>query len=316
MESSLKRDRAEGALATGLSFVLWGLLPVYWKALAGAGAVEIIAHRIVWSLAFTAILVSALGLWGSIIRVVRSPRQAARLALSSALLSSNWLIYVWGVNTGRILETSLGYFVTPLVNVALGVVFLRERLRAAQVAALALAAAGVLNQIVAQGQPPWIALGLAATFAFYGLLRKTAVLDSLPGLAAETAVLTVPAGIYMAALAARGAGALGHADWPTHLLLAGTGVVTAVPLLLFAFGARRIRLTTVGILQYLSPTGTFLLETLVYHEPFDRTRAVTFSLIWIALAIYAAEGIRRARRETAEAGPRPAASDRLDPPDR
>jgi chloramphenicol-sensitive protein RarD len=301
MESSSKGSRAEGAMATGLSFVLWGLLPLYWKALAGAGAVEIIAHRIVWSLAFTAILVSARGLWGSIVRVAASPRQVARLVLSAALLSANWLIYVWGVNSGRILETSLGYFVTPLVNVALGVVFLRERLRAAQVAALALAAAGVLNQIVAQGQFPWIALGLAATFAFYGLMRKTAVLDSLPGLAAETAMLTIPAGYYLAVLAGSGAGALGHASWTTHLLLAGTGVVTAVPLLLFAFGARRIRMTTVGILQYLSPTGTFLLGTLVYHETFDRTRAVTFCLIWIALAIYAAEGVRFSRREAAGA---------------
>jgi len=299
METKDTRSRAEGTLATGFAFVLWGMLTVYWKALAEAGAVEIIAHRILWSLVFTAALASVRRLWGTIFRAVRSPAQVGRLALSAALLSSNWLLYVWGINTDRILETSLGYFITPLMNVALGVVILRERLRPAQVAALSLAAAGVLNQIVSQGQFPWIALGLAVTFASYGLMRKTAALDSLPGLAAETAVLTVPAGIYVAVLAAGGGGALGHAGALTHVLLAGTGVITAVPLLLFAFGARRIRLTTVGILQYLAPTGTFLLGYLAYHEPFGRTRAITFGLIWIAVVVYATDGILFARREAA-----------------
>jgi chloramphenicol-sensitive protein RarD len=301
MDSTDRQARAGGALATGLSFVLWGLLPVYWKALEEVGALEIIAHRIVWSLGLTALLVSVRGLWGEIFRSLGSRRQAGRLLLSAALLSANWFIYVWGVNHGQILETSLGYFVTPLVNAALGVIFLRERLRAAQVAAFALAGAGVANLIVMQGRFPWIALALAGTFAFYGLMRKTAVLESLPGLAAETALLTVPAGIYMAFLAAGGKGALGHADWRTHLLLIGTGVVTAIPLLLFAHGARRIRLTTVGILQYLSPTGTFLLGVLAFHEEFSRARAFTFAMIWIALAIYAAETIHRARREASEA---------------
>jgi len=295
---SSRSARAEGALATGASFVLWGLLPVYWKALKEAGALEIIAHRIVWSLAFTAVLVSARGLWGEIIRALRSWRQAIRLAASATLLSANWLVYVWGVNHDRILETSLGYFITPLMNVALGVIFLRERLRTTQMVALALAAAGVGNLILAQ-RLPWVALGSASTFAFYGLLRKTAVLDSLPGLAAETAMLTVPACVYLAALAIGGAGALGHTGPWTHLLLVGTGVVTAVPLLLFAFGARRVRMTTVGIFQYLSPTGTFFLAVLVYHETFDRVQAVTFGLTWAAVALYAVDGIRQARRERA-----------------
>jgi chloramphenicol-sensitive protein RarD len=304
----MNRDRpagsagTEGVLAATGAFVLWGLLPVYWKALAAFGPVEIIAHRIVWSLALTAALVSMRGSWSGIGRVLRSRRDAPRLAASAALLSANWLLYVWGVNTGRVLETSLGYYVTPLANVALGTLFLGERLRRLQVAALLLAAAGVLNQIAAHGRFPWIALGLAGTFSLYGLLRKTATLDSLPGLAAETALLTVPAAAYLAALAAGGGGAVGHAGLAGHLLLAGTGVVTAVPLLLFAHGARRVRLTTVGILQYLAPTGTFLLGVLLYREPFDRTRLVTFVLIWAAVAIYAADALARARRGNRRVG--------------
>ena len=288
---------AAGAIATAMAFILWGALPVYWKALETVNAVEIIAHRVVWSLAFTGVLVTGRRLWGQVFRAVRTWRAAATLALSASLLSLNWLIYVWGVNNHQILETSLGYFITPLVNVALGVIFLRERLRPAQIAAFLLAGGGVVWEIAVRGQLPWIALALAVTFAFYGLMRKTAALESLPGLAAETAMLTVPAGVFIAALFFTGGGAVGHADWQTHLLLVGTGVVTAVPLLLFAYGARRIRMTTVGVLQYLSPTGTFLLGFLHYHEPFDRQRLVTFVLVWIAVAIYAGEGILRARRE-------------------
>ena len=291
------RGHAAGAIATAMSFILWGALPVYWKALESVDAVEIIAHRVVWSLAFTAVLVSGRRLWGQVLRAVRSWRAAGMLALSATLLSLNWLTYVWGVNSGRILETSLGYFITPLVNVALGVIFLRERLRPAQIAAFLLAGGGVVWEIVVRGQLPWVAAALAVTFAFYGLMRKTAALESLPGLAAETAMLTVPAGIFIAALFFSGGGAVGHSDWRTHLLLVGTGVVTAVPLLLFAYGARRIRMITVGVLQYLSPAGTFLLGVLKYEEKFDRQRMVTFVLVWIAVAIYVAEGIVRARRE-------------------
>lgn len=301
---SSSRSHAAGTLCTGLAFVLWGALPVYWKALQQVDSLEIIAHRIVWSLAFTAALVTFLGLWRGVARALRSRRSAGLLVLSSTLLTLNWLTYVWGVNHGQIVETSLGYFITPLVNVALGVIFLRERLRPAQVAAFLLAGGGVIYLIVRQGRFPWIAFALAGSFAFYGLLRKTAALESLPGLTAETAMLTVPAGVFLAALAWNGGGGLGHADAWTHVLLVGTGLVTAVPLLLFAHGARRIRLSTVGILQYLSPTGTFLLGVLVYHEAFDPARVVAFVLIWVALAIYAAESVLRPapRSDIASAG--------------
>ncbi len=286
--------RAEGGLATAGAFVLWGLFPIYWKALVAVDPVEIIAHRIVWSLAFTALLLVARRRWREIGPALRSWRAVARLATSAALLSVNWLIYVYGVNSGRILETSLGYFITPLANVVLGMVFLRERLRPAQAAALVLATAAVVNQVLASGGVPWIGLSLAVTFGFYGLLRKTATLDSLPGLAAETLLLTVPAGAYLAATVAGGTAALGRAGALDHALLLGTGVVTAVPLLLFGFGARRIRLTTVGLLQYLAPSGAFLLGVFAYGEPFDRTRVVTFALIWTALAVFAADGLLRA----------------------
>ena len=287
------RAHGAGTLCTGLAFALWGALPVYWKALQQVDSLEIIAHRILWSLAVTAALVTFLGLWRGVAGALRSRRSAGLLLLSSTLLTLNWLTYVWGVNNNQIVETSLGYFITPLVNVALGVIFLRERLRPAQIAAFLLAGGGVIYLIVRQGRFPWIAFALAGTFAFYGLLRKTAALESLPGLTAETAMLTVPAGVFLAALAWRGGGGLGHADTWTHVLLVGTGLVTAVPLLLFAYGARRIRLSTVGILQYLSPTGTFLLGVLVYHEAFDPARVVAFVLIWVALAIYATESLLR-----------------------
>ena len=222
----------------------------------------------------------------------------AILLVSSVLLVSNWFTYVWGINHERILETSLGYFITPLVTVILGWAVLRERLRPAQVVAFVLAAAGVAN-LAAAGRVerfPWVALTLAGTFSLYALIRKTSRLESLPGLTAETAVLSVPAAALLAVLAARGGGALGRADWQTHLLLAGVGVVTAAPLLLFAYGARRIRLTAVGFLQYLAPTGTFCLGLFVYREPFGRAQAITFGLIWTGLAVYTADSLWRAAR--------------------
>lgn len=293
---SAKAARAAGAAAIALAFALWGVLPVYWKALLNVGPVEIIAHRVTWSLGFTALLVTYRRSWGEVFGAMRTWRGAVLLATSASLLSANWLGFIWGVQQGWIVEASLGYFMNPLANVALGVIFLGERLRPAQVAAFALVILGVAYLVVVKGAFPWLAIYLAVSFGFYGLMRKTAAVSSLPGLTAETAMLALPAVIYLGVLGWTGGGAVGHADLKTHLLLVGTGLVTATPLLLFARGARRIRLSTAGILQFITPTGMFLLGVLAYGEPLDRARLVAFILIWIALAIYAVEGVLWSRR--------------------
>jgi chloramphenicol-sensitive protein RarD len=275
-----------GTLAALAAFSMWGVLVVYWKALQHVNAYEILAHRIVWSLLFTAVLLTLCRGWRDVARLLKSPRDAGLLALSSLLVSSNWLTYIWSVTHDHIVEASLGYYITPLVNVALGTIFLRERLRPAQVAAFVLAGIGVANLLIAQGTVPWISLLLAITFGFYALVRKVATLESLPGLVAETTVLTLPAGGYLLYLAANGGGAACRVSWQTDLLLFGAGIVTATPLLLFAYGARRISMAAVGIIQYLSPTCALLLAVLVYGEPFDQARKTTFAFIWVALALY------------------------------
>jgi len=288
-----------GTLASLGAFALWGVLVVYWKALQHVSAYEILAHRIVWSLVFTAGLLTLYRGWSSVTRLLQSPRAAALLAVSSLLVGSNWLTYIWSVTHDRIVEASLGYYITPLVNVALGAIFLRERLRAVQVAAFVLAGAGVANLLIVQGSVPWIAVVLSVTFGFYCLIRKVATLESLPGLVAETAVLTLPAGGFLVYLAANGGGAAGHCNWQTDALLLGAGLVTATPLLLFVYGARRISMAAMGIIQYSSPTGALLLAVLVYGEPFDQARKTTFAFIWAALAVYSVHAVMVSRRSQA-----------------
>jgi len=284
-------------VATAASFLAWGVLPVYWKALQSVGAFEIVSHRIVWSLAFSAALVSSQRGWKALRAAASGIRAIRVFFLSAALLALNWFTYIWAVNHNNVLETSLGYYICPLVNVALGRVFLKERLRAWQKAAIALASLGVLNQIVWIGSVPLSAIVLAVTFALYGLIRKTAPLGSLDGLVVESALLSAPALACIVCWAAQGRGALGHADLATHLLLAGTGIVTSLPLLWFAYGARRTPLTTVGFLQYLSPTCGFLLGVFAYGEPFDLSRVVTFCLVWAGLIVYSAEGVWRLKQD-------------------
>jgi len=281
-----------GVAVTTLAFLMWGLLPIYWKFLQGVDALDITAHRVIWSLAFTGVLLGIGGRWGEVARAMATKRAAARLMLGAALLGTNWLIYVWAINEDHILDTSLGYFIAPLVSVVLGCLLLKERLRKWQAVSLALAAAAVTVRVIAHGQLPWVALALAGTFGLYGLHRKTSRLESLPGLAAETVLLTLPALAFLAYLFADGRGVVGHCEWPIYLLLVGGGVATSLPLLLFAYGARKIRLSTVGFLQYLAPSCTFLLGVFVYREPFDALHLGTFALIWAALAIYSADSLR------------------------
>jgi len=287
-----------GVAVTTLAFLLWGLLPIYWKLLQGVDALDITAHRVIWSLAFTGVLLGVGGHWREVARAMATKRAVARLLLGAALLGTNWLIYVWAINQDRILDTSLGYFINPLVSVLLGCLLLKERLRRWQAVSLALAAAAVMVRVIAHGQLPWVALALAGTFGLYGLHRKTSHMESLPGLAAETVLLTLPALGFLAYLFADDRGVVGHCEWPVYLLLVGAGVVTALPLLLFAYGARRIRLSTVGFLQYLAPSCTFLLGVFVYREPFDALHLGTFALIWAALAIYSIDSLRHRPRAT------------------
>jgi chloramphenicol-sensitive protein RarD len=279
------------------AYTLWGLLPIYWKALKSVPPIEILANRMVWSMVFVALLLVIRQHWRWLRPALRNPRTVLTYVATATLLSINWFTYIWAVNAGFIVETSLGYFINPLLNVVLGVFFLKERLRLGQFLALSLAAGGVAYLTFSYGAFPWIALTLAVTFGFYGLIRKTGPLQSTEGLALETATMFLPALVYLFYLNLGGNGAIGHADTRTLLLLAGTGVVTGVPLLLFGAAAKHITMTNLGLLQYIAPTLQFLLGVLVYKEPFVRDQMIGFGFIWMALIVYTVEGVRYARRK-------------------
>ncbi|BDT69974.1 protein RarD [Comamonadaceae bacterium OS-1] len=284
-----------GIVYAALAYAAWGLFPLYFHQLAGIPALEVVVHRTVWSLVFVLGVLLVRRHWGWM-RALQ-PRVLGSFALSALLLSGNWLTYVWAVQNQHVVDASLGYFILPLVNVALGFVFLRERPRPGQWLAVAVAAAGVLWLTLQTGRLPWIALVLATTFGFYGLLRKVASMGALEGLALET-MLLAPLGLgALAWWSAQGQGVLvqGDASAMAWLLLAGP--LTAIPLLLFAAGARRIPLTTLGILQYISPTLQFALGVWIFHEPFQMARLAGFVLIWAALGVYSVEGWMAAGRK-------------------
>ena len=270
------------------AYSIWGLFPLYWKLIDRVPAQQTIAHRIVWSFAALALVSAAR--FGTL-RV--GARTLGLYAIAAVLISANWFLYVYGVNNGFILETSLGYFITPLVNVLLGVVFFRERLRLLQWCAVSLAAAGVLYLTLAYGSLPWIAMGLAVSFGSYGLVKKKAPLDSVRGLTLETAIVVLPAAAYLLFVNARGDGAFLHSGTQSDLLLIGGGPVTVVPLLLFASAVRRVPLTIIGLLQYISPTIQFFLGVFLYHEPFAGTRLIGFVIVWIAIAVFTIDSLRR-----------------------
>lgn len=282
---------ARGALAAAACYLMWGLVPLYWTRLSAIGPVELIAHRHVGSLVVVAALVLSQGKFGEIRTALGTWRIAAVHLLSGTLLTVNWLVYVWGVNSGHVIETSLGYFLVPLANVAAGRFVLHEHLRRLQWIAIGFAAAGVAAMIAQVQRVPWIGLVLAASFSAYGLLRKQSPLGSLTGLTVETLLLAPLAVGFLLWQHHLGKGALGHVGTVQHLLLLSAGLVTAVPLLLFAYGARRIRLSTLGLLQYLGPTTQFTLGLLVFRETFSRDRAFGFLLIWIGLVLYTADNV-------------------------
>ena len=282
----------------GLSaYVLWGMFPLFFKQLQAASAIEVVLHRMVWSLVFVLIVLTVLRRWNWLGDVRRSPALLGKFAVSALLLAGNWLSYVWAVKNGHVLDASLGYFILPLINVALGFIFLHERPRKAQWAAFALAATGVLWMAVQSGHVPWLALLIAMTFGFYGLMRKTATLGALEGMSLETMLLAPLAVVALLWAGPSGPGS----QWPAHdahtwLFFLLSGPVTAIPLLLFAAGARRVPLSTMGFLQYITPSILALMGVFLYGETFAGPRAVGFVFIWVALALYTAEGLWAGRR--------------------
>ena len=288
-----------GMLYAALAFLAWGLFPLYFKALRSIPAQEILAHRMVWSLVFLAVVLLWRRQWSWLAAVARQPKVLAGFAASALLLSTNWGIYIWAVNHDRVVDASLGYFINPLVNVVLGSLLLKERMRPVQWTAVALAAAGVAWLTVDAGHPPWIALAIGTTFGIYGLLRKTASLGALEGLSLETMLLFPFAAGYLLWLAQAGQNGFLAAAPLSQALLALSGPVTAIPLLMFAAAARRLPLSLLGLMQYVVPTMQLLLGVWLYHEPFGPGRLVGFALIWGGLALYSAEGAARSWRRRA-----------------
>jgi chloramphenicol-sensitive protein RarD len=279
-------DTTKGTITTISAFFLWGIFPIYWKALYHVPSTEILAHRVIWSLAFMLFLFSIQGRWKEIKSIIFISRDIPRFLFTSVLLAVNWLTYIWAVNTNQIVEASLGYFINPLVNVCLGMIFLRERLYRWQILSVMLAFIGVLFLTMQYGRVPWIAFTLAFSFGTYGLLRKTAKAGSMVGLLFETAILTPIALAYTITLGIQGSGAFFSIGLQTDVLLTGAGLVTAIPLLLFAHGARRIQYSTVGFLQYIAPTGQLLVGVFFYKELFTSTHAISFGFVWMAIIIY------------------------------
>jgi chloramphenicol-sensitive protein RarD len=292
------RGAGDGLSALIAAFFIWGLLPLYLRPLHGVAPSVIMAHRLVWCCVAVLAWLRMRGALGGVWAALAVPATRLRLMATAVLISVNWLLFVWAIGTGRVVESSLGYFINPLVNVLLGVIVLRERLNRLQWTAVAIAAVGVVYLTWLAGAPPWIALILAFSFGSYGLIRKTVAVDAMTGLAAETLIIA-PLGIaYLVWRASSGQGAFDHAS-PLHvaMLILG-GPITAIPLWLFAYGARRVRYATVGLVQYIGPTLQLTFGVFVFQEPFPPTTALGYSLIWCALALYAADGLLRTRQPT------------------
>lgn len=272
------------------AYVSWGLFPLYFKHLQHVPALQIVSHRILWSFVILAGIVLHSTGWKTFRAKALTYRVLRVYALAALLIGINWLVYVWAVNAGRVVETSLGYFITPLLSVFLGVLFLHERLRPSQWVAVGFAALGVIYLAVSHGALPWVALTLGLSFGIYGLVKKTAPLGSVLGLTLETGILLLPAVFYLLYTESTGEAAFLHAHLSSDLLLIGSGVITMIPLLLFASATQRIPLSLLGVLQYIAPTLQFLLGVLVYGEPFTHAQLVGFSIVWVALVIFTVEG--------------------------
>ena len=286
-------NNANGILAAACAFAFWGILPAYWKALEGIPAYEILCHRMTWSLVLTLGLVQLTGGMKVFRKALSVKKNLVTYSVTGILLAINWLLYIWAVNAGYIVEASLGYFINPLINVFFGMVFFKEKMRPIQWLALLLAFLGVLYLTLYYGRFPWISLVLAFSFATYGLLHKKSDLGSLDALCLETGILFLPAAAVLVYLGGAGGGAFGRVELSQSLLLVGAGLVTTVPLLLFGYAAKRIPLSSLGLLQYLAPTINLLIGVLVYKEDFPQARFIGFSLVWGGLVLFVAENLLR-----------------------
>ncbi|MEX0173524.1 EamA family transporter RarD [Streptomyces sp. LMG1-1-1.1] len=294
-------DEGRAGLLYGIgAYGMWGLVPLFWPLLKPAGAIEILAHRMVWSLVFVGLALLALRRWGWVRELASSPRKLGMITVAASVITVNWGLYIWSVNTGHVVEASLGYFINPLVTIALGVLVLKERLRPAQWAAVGVGLAAVLVLAIGYGRPPWISLTLAFSFAVYGLVKKKVNIGGLESLAAETAVQFLPALGYLVWLGSQDGLAFGAHGAGHTALLAATGIVTAVPLICFGAAAIRVPLSTLGLLQYLAPTFQFLLGVVYFHEAMPAERWAGFSLVWLALTLLTWDALRTSRRSRAE----------------
>ncbi|WP_138758004.1 EamA family transporter RarD [Modestobacter altitudinis] len=295
-------ERRTGVAAGLAAYLLWGLFPLYFPLLEPAGGLEIVAHRVAWSLLFIGLLLTGLRGWPQVRAAFADRRTLLVLSGAAVLIVVNWLVFVFAVNSGHVVESSLGYFINPLVSVLLGVVVFRERLRRLQWVAVALAALAVVVLTVDYGHPPWIALALAGSFGLYGLMKKLVRVEAAPGLFVETALVFLPALVVLVVLEAQGSAAFAHEGAGNGLLLASSGVATAVPLLLFAAAARRVPLSTVGLLQYVNPLIQLAIGVFVLGEPMPPARLVGFAIVWLALIVFTADSLRQAhstRRDAA-----------------
>ena len=286
-----------GVAAALVAFSLWGVFPLYFKAVSHLPPFEVLAHRIVWTVFFVGIIIIARGRWNRVQAVFADRKLLLTLLVSSLLVSTNWLVFIWAVANDMVLESSLGYFINPLVNVALGMVFLKERLRLWQWIAVGLSVVAVGNLIGQHGAIPWVALTVAISFGLYGLVRKVAVVDAYTGIFVETTLIMPPVLAYLVYVGFEGTGAFDITDVKLTGLLMMAGLMTATPLVLFALAAKRLRLSTLGFFQYIAPTGHFVLAVFLYNEDFTDAHKITFGMIWFALAIYSFDSIIAHRRQ-------------------
>jgi len=295
MQTAISEQR-KGILFALCAYGMWGLFPIYFKSVAAVSPLEVLSHRIIWSVIFLALFIIATGRWQTLLGNLRPTKVLASLGASAVLISINWGVFIWAVGQGHILETSMGYFINPLVSLLLGMVFLGERLRSVQWIAISMAVAGVAYQLILLGSLPWVALVLACSFGTYGLLRKQIVIDPFSGLLIETLLLSPFALCYLFWLEQQNQLTFLSGSIATSWLLIAAGIVTSLPLICFAAGVKRLTLTINGLLMYITPSITFMLAVVVYDEPMDLNRLVTFALIWAGLILFTAEGIWRGRR--------------------
>lgn len=288
----MDNQKVSGVIYAAAAYALWGILPIYWKLINVVAPMEILAHRIVWAFGFVMFIIAVTRQWKGLKTVFEDRRQVLYAFIAAVLVTSNWGLYIWAVNSNRILDSSLGYYINPLVTVLLGVIFFKEKLDYWKGIALVIASAGVIILTVQYGKIPWVSLGLALSFGLYGAMKKLVKASSIIGLTVETAIVTPFALLFITIRQTTGQGAFGRESIAVMMLLIGAGAVTAIPLLLFAQGAKKVPMSTLGFTQYISPTLSLLLGVFLYHEVFTPVKMVSFCFIWLALVVYSIPQLR------------------------